>query len=95
MKLAPIADNRMWDLFNKQNLVHRFMGPIMTGSKILWHVNSMFFALSDSSCSFHLIHNLRTTTGSNFVIAVIRACATALASRLSTVADVSPSISMD
>ena len=35
IKLAKIADHRMWDLFNKQNLIYRFMGHIMPSSESL------------------------------------------------------------
>ena len=55
IKLASIADRRMWDQFNQQNLVYTFTGPNMTTSTKLWHANSVFFALSDNPWCFDQI----------------------------------------
>ena len=87
LKLAPIADQRMWDQFNKQNLTCMFMDPLWQLAKKLWHVNSVFFDLSDDLISQSTRYRKR------FLTAVLRACASTLPSRLSAVGDPSPSIS--
>ena len=33
--MAPIAYHHMWDQFNKQNLIYRFMGPLWQLAKTL------------------------------------------------------------
>ena len=85
IKLAPIADHRVWDQFNKQNLVYRFMGPIWQPAK----------TLAGEFCAVSIwFHKLGTNTGSNFFNAVFRVCTMTLPNRLSTLGDPSPSISV-
>ena len=76
------------------NLCIQVHGPNMTTSKILWHVNSVFFALSDNSCSVDLISQSTQYYRKQFLTAVLCAGATILSTRCSTVGDHFPSISM-
>ena len=47
-----------------------------TTSKTLWHVNSVFFALSDNSFSVDLTSQSAHYFRKQFLTAVLRACAT-------------------
>ena len=94
IKLASIADRRMWDQFNQQNLVYTFTGPNMTTSTKLWHANSVFFVISNNPCSADMISQSTRYYRKHCLTAVLRACATTLPSRLSTVIDPSPAISL-
>ena len=99
IKLAPIADHRMWGQLNKQNLVYKFMGTIwQLNNKTTqrkktrfgtWIPSFFVVALSDNPCSVDLIYSLRTSTGSNFWPLCFRA--TTLPSMLSVVGDLSSS----
>ena len=62
----------------------------MTTSKNFWHVNSVFSALSDDSGSVDLISKSMHYYRKQFLTAVLRACATTLSSRLSTVGEPFP-----
>ena len=46
-------------------------GPHMTTGKKLWHVNSVFFALSDNSCSVDLISQSTQYYRKQFLTAVL------------------------
>ena len=64
LKLAPIAYLRIWDQFNQQNLVYRFMGPVWRQAQALAHEFRVF---SLAVTTFALISQsaLYTITGSN------------------------------
>ena len=72
-KLAQIAGHCMWDHFNKQNLIYRFMGPIWQLTKTMARESRFlllllfFFLLSVSTLALSIwFNNLGTTTGGNF-----------------------------
>ena len=63
--LAPIAEHRMMDRFNKHNLVHRFMDPIWRLAKNFGTWIPCFSLWVTTFAPWIWFHNLRTITGSN------------------------------
>ena len=86
IKLALIADHRMWDQLNKQNSVQVHGSHMTTGKKKkkLWHVNSVFFALGGNSRCIDLISQTTHNYRKQFLTAVLLADAMILPSRLSS-----------
>ena len=81
MKVSP------WGA-NKPDSGCRFMDPAgQLAQKKLWHVNSVFFAVSDNSCSIALMSQPTHYYRKQCLTAVLRACGTTLSSRLRTAGD--------
>ena len=92
INVAPFADHRQRDKFNKQNLVYRFMGPIGQLAKALAS-EFVFFGLSDNSYSVDLISQSTHYYWKRFLTALLRACAMTLPIGLSGASDLSLAVS--
>ena len=95
IEVAPVTDHCMWDQFNRQNLVYRFMSPIWQLAETLAREFSVFCSQWHLLALSNWFHNLYTPTGSKFwPLCSARATSTTLPNRLCTVCDPSLTISV-